>query len=75
MAKNKQQKQKERERRVAREKLAATQKRAQKKKTTKETPKTDGARSKKLTSAVAAPKADYVAANKKSPFTQRRGGG
>lgn len=74
MAKNKQQKQKERERRVAREKLAAAQQRAQKKKTTKEIPKT-GSRSKKLTSAVAAPKADYVAASKKSPFTQRRGGG
>lgn len=73
MAKNKQQKKKERERRVAQKKLAtAARKRAQEK-TTKESQKTVPGRTKLMTAVV--PKTDYVAANKKSSFTQRRSGG
>ena len=73
MAKNKQQKKKERERRVAQKKLAATEKRRAQEKTTKESPKTVPERTKLMTAAV--PKTDYVAINKKSSFTQRRSGG
>ncbi|MFQ5732286.1 MAG: hypothetical protein ACE5KM_10065 [Planctomycetaceae bacterium] len=72
MAKNKQQKKKERERRVAKKKLADAQKRARAH-SAKETQKTAPERTKFVTAAV--PKPDYVPTNKKNPFTQRRGGG
>ena len=74
MAKNKQQKKKERERRVAQKKLAdATRKRAQTK-AAKESEKTVSKTKNTMTSA-AIPKIDYVPDNKKNPFTQRRSGG
>ena len=70
MAKNKQhrQKKKERERRVAQKKLAAAQKRhqAQKQKEVKKSvPKTIKPGS------ITAPKTEYVANDKDSPFTQK----
>ena len=73
MANRKQQKKKERERRVARKKLAeAAQRRAQEK-TTAEPKKSVPERIKLMTRDV--PKTDYVPANKKTTFTQRRSGG
>lgn len=70
MAKNKQQKKKEREKRVAEKKLAAAVRRREdeKAKDPKKVPK----QSKVMTGGVQ--KTDYVPQNKKSPFTQRRGG-
>jgi len=73
MAKNKQKKKKKRERRVAQEKHVAAAKRLAQKKTTKETQQTVPERTKRTEAA--APKTDYIPTNKKSPFTQRRGGG
>ena len=75
MAKSKQQQQKkkERERRVAQKKLAAAAKKRAQEKTTTESPKTVPERTKLMTGAV--PKANHVANNKKSSFTQRRSGG
>ena len=73
MAKDKQQKKKERERRVAKKKLDAAAKKRALEKTNKESQKTVPARTKLMTAVV--PKTDYVAANKKSSFTQRRSGG
>lgn len=73
MAKNRQQKNKERERRVAQKKLAvATQRRAQEK-TAKEPPKSVPEKTKLMAAAV--PKTDYVVASKKDPATQRHSGG
>jgi len=73
MAKNKQQKKKKRERRVAQEKHAAATRRRAQEKTTKESQKSVPERTKRIEAA--APKTDYIPTNKKSPFTQRRGGG
>ncbi len=73
MAKNKQQKKKERERRVAQKKLAAAEKKRVQEKITKESQKTVPERTKLMTEAV--PKTDFVPTNKKSSFTQRRSGG
>ena len=73
MAKNKLQKKKERERRVAQKKLAATAKKRSQKKPAKEPQKTVPERTKLMT--VTAPKTNYIPSNKKSPFTQRRSGG
>ena len=74
MAKNKQQKKKERERRVAKKKLATATKKRTQEKTSKETKKTIPERPQTMT--VATPKTNYVpTTNKKSPFTQRRSGG
>ena len=73
MAKNKQQKKKDRERRVAKEKLAAAAKRRAREKTDKESPKTVLGRT-KLESAVV-PKTTFIPNTKKSSFTQRRSGG
>ncbi len=77
MAKNKQQKKKERERRVAQKKLAATARKRAQEKTTKEPQKTVPERTKLMMAAVPKPipKPDYVATNLKSSFTQRRSGG
>jgi hypothetical protein len=72
MAKDKQQKKKEREKRVAQKKLAEAEKRAQQKATK------DAAqpvpRTKKVMTAAAAPKPTYTPPNTKSPFTHRRTG-
>lgn len=74
MAKDKQQQQKkkERERRVAQKKLTAAAKSREEETTAKE-PRTVTERGKLKKTTV--PKPDYVPTNKKSPFTQRRGGG
>ncbi len=71
MAKNKDRKKKERERRVAQKKLAASLKRA---KTAKETESTFPKSNKTFTPGTLQ-KTTHVATNKKSPFTQRRSGG
>ena len=74
MPKDKQQKKKDRERRVAQKKLAAIAKKRTQEKSTKETQKTASKKSQVMAGAVT--KTDYVpTTNKKSPFTQRRGGG
>ncbi len=73
MAKNKQQKKTERDRRVAQKKHNAALKERAQEKATKEAKKSVPLKTKHMTSAV--PKTDYVPANKKSPFTQRRSGG
>ncbi|MSR56660.1 MAG: hypothetical protein EXS05_03175 [Planctomycetaceae bacterium] len=68
MANNKQQKKKERERRVAQKKLADIEKRAQTAKTTQTSvPKTN-----KLSSGVAVPKAPAVTTNARQTFARRR---
>ena len=72
MPKNKLQKKKERERRVAQKKHAAAQERVQEK-SEKET-ETAFPKAKKTFTPATLPKQDHVATNKKSPFTQRRGG-
>jgi hypothetical protein len=71
MAKNKLQKQKERERRVAQKKLAAAEKRRAQEKASGESQKPVSERAKLMTAAV--PKINNVAASKKA-FTQRRSG-
>lgn len=73
MAKDKQKKKKERERKVAQKKLAAAAKRRTLDKSDSDGKKS-GVGSTKLES-TASPKSTFVATNKKSPFTQRRGGG
>jgi hypothetical protein len=71
-SKQQQQKKKERERRVAQKKLAAAAKSRDQEQTAKE-PRSVTERGKLRKETVAKP--DYVPTNKKSPFTQRRGGG
>ena len=73
MAKNKQQKKKERERRVAQKKHVAAQKKRAREKAAEESPKS--APVKTMTRTKTGLKADYVPTNRKSPFTQRRGDG
>ncbi len=71
-SKQQQQKKKERERRVAQKKLAtAAKSREQEQSTTEPRTVTGHGKLKKET----VTKPDYVPTNKKSPFTQRRGGG
>ena len=72
MAKNKEQKKKDRERRVAQKKHAAEIKKHAQEKTAKE-PASSSLAKPNLTAA-AVPKSNYIPVNKKSPFTQRRGG-
>lgn len=74
MAKNKEQKKKERERRVAQKKHAAALKRAQEEKTSGQSA-TSFPQQNKFTPDNAAPKTPYVAANTKKPFNYRRTGG
>ena len=74
MAKNKLQKKKERERRVAQKKLAAATRRRVQTKAAKESEKTVS-KTKRLMTPAAVPKVDYVPDTKKNPFTQRRSGG
>jgi hypothetical protein len=73
MAKNKQAKKKERERRVAQKKLAVAAQKREEEVTKKELPKTFPGKAKLMTAAV--PKADYVPVAKKNSVTQRRSGG
>ena len=73
MAKDKQQKKKERDRRVAQKKLTADAKKRTQEKSTKEAQKAAPKKSQVMSGAVT--KTDYVPTNKKSTFTQRRGGG
>ncbi|WP_298862948.1 hypothetical protein [uncultured Gimesia sp.] len=73
MAKNKQQKKKEREKRVAKEKHAASAKKRTQEKTAKASLKPATQRSQIMSAAV--PKAKPVVTNSKSSFTQRRTGG
>lgn len=73
MAKNKQQKKKDREKRVAKEKHAADTKKRTTEKTNLESKKPLPARTQLMRSAV--PKADKPVAAKKNTFTQRRTGG
>lgn len=74
MAKDKQQKKKERERRVAQKKLTAAAKKQAQEKSTKEAQKAAPKKPQVMSGAVT--KTDYVpTTNKKSTFTQRRGGG
>jgi hypothetical protein len=73
MPKTKQQKQKERQRRIAREKHdAATQKRTEAK-TTQENKKLS--RTARVMTAAAPPKTEYVASKSKTAFVHRRTGG
>jgi len=74
MAKNKQQKKKERERRVAQKKLAATIRMRAQAKAAKESEKTVS-KTKNLITSMSVPKNDYVPDTKRNPFTQRRSGG
>jgi hypothetical protein len=74
MAKNKQQKIKERQKRVAQKKLAAAARKRTQEKTAKASEATVPQRSKIMAAAVPA-KPDYVPTATKKPFTQRRGGG
>ncbi len=74
MAKNKQQKKKERERRVAQKKLAAATRKRVQAKAAKESEKTVS-KTKQLMISAVVPKVDYVPDTKRSPFTQRRSGG
>ena len=71
MAGNKQQKKKERERRVAKEKLAAIQQRRELEKTVAEGKK-GGAKPNKLSSAVPLPKVETQSANARHTFARRR---
>ena len=74
MPKSKQQKQKERQRRVAREKHeAATEKQIEVK--TAHENKKPLSRAAKVMTAAALPKAEYVDSNTKTAFTHRRTGG
>ena len=70
MAKNRQQKNKERERRVAQKKLAVATRRRAQVKADKESEKT-ASKTKKMMASAAVPKADYVPGSKTSPFTLR----
>ena len=74
MAKNKQKKKKERERRVAQKKFAAAAAKRTQEQTTKEGTSSVPA-AKRVFSTDAVPKVDFIASNRRSPFTQRRGGG
>jgi hypothetical protein len=74
MAKKKQQKLKERQKRIAQKKLAAAAKKRTQEKTAKEAKATVPQRSKIMAAAVPT-KPDYVPTATKKPFTQRRGGG
>ena len=73
MAKNKQAKKKERERRVAQKKLAAAAQKREQEPTKNDLPKTFPGKSQLMTSAV--PKVDHIPAVKKNSVTQRRSGG
>ena len=73
MAKDKQQKKKERERRVAQKKLIDAAKKRAQEKTTREPQKAVTGRTKHVTAAV--PKTTPVPTSKKNAFTQRRSGG
>jgi hypothetical protein len=73
MAKSKQQKSKEREKRVAQKKLAAAAKKRTQEKTAKASEATAPPRSKVMGAAVT-PKPQHVPTSTRSPFTQRRGG-
>lgn len=70
MAKNKQQKQKERERRVAKKKLAEAARRRAQEKTTPELKTGVPERTKIMTAAV--PRTESAPADKNRPFTMRR---
>ena len=72
-SKQQQKKKKDRERRVARKKLAEAARQRAREKTAKDQSKIVPERTKLPTAAV--PKPDYVPAPAKTPFTQRRGGG
>ena len=74
MAKNKQKKQKERERRISKEKLAAAAQRRTEGKSATES-KNPVSRTAKLMTGVALPKASYVATNTHVSFLHRRTGG
>ncbi|MFP6764531.1 MAG: hypothetical protein VB858_12965 [Planctomycetaceae bacterium] len=73
MAKNKQAKKKERERRVAQKKLAESARKRDQKTTHEGLPNSVPERTRLMTSGV--PKADYVPATRKNSVTQRRSGG
>jgi len=73
MAKNKQQKKKERERRVAQKKHVGAQKRDQDQ-TASENAKA-GRKTNFLTASVAVPKTNSLSTNTKQPFNYRRSGG
>lgn len=73
MAKNKQQKQKERERRVAKEKLEAVAQKRTQAKTANETKK-PVSKTAELMKGVALPKTEYVAKTTKTAFSHRRTG-
>ena len=73
MAKDKQQKKKDRERRVAQKKLAAIAKKRTQEKLDQGDPKAGFGKIEVMSGAVTKPA--YVPTNKKSTFTQRRGGG
>jgi len=73
MAKNKQAKKKERERRVAQKKLAAAARKRDQKNAGQETPNIVPERTRLMTSGV--PKTDYVPTTRKNSVTQRRSGG
>ena len=73
MAKNKERRKKDRERRVAQKKLAAAQRRSQE--STVEEPRKPGLKKSRLTAGVPVPKTDYSASNTKRPFVHRRTGG
>jgi hypothetical protein len=72
MANNKERKKKERERRVAQKKIAARKKVQEKSAKEEEKP---FPQTKRTFPVAPRPQAQYVPANKKSPFTQRRSGG
>jgi hypothetical protein len=76
MAKNKQQKAKEREKRVAQKKHAEAVKKRTQEKTAKASETTAPQRSKVMGAAVPAvpTKPSYIPTSTRSPFTQRRGG-
>ncbi len=73
MAKNKQQKKKDREKRVAKKKHEADAKKRTQEKTAKETQKNIPERANLMKPAV--PKTNNIPTSKKSTFTQRRTGG
>ena len=75
MPKSKQQKQKERQRRIAREKHDAAMQKRTEAKTTEETKKKPLSRTAKVMTAAALPKTDYVASKSKTAFVHRRTGG
>ena len=73
MPKSKQQKKKDREKRVAKEKHAANAKKRTQEKTAKASMKPATQRSQTMSAAI--PKHNHVVSSKKSTFTQRRTGG